>query len=367
MKTFISNNYQWIKNFYLKHERLLMSVMLVSGFLFDFVAFVNIDIAFKFTVLVFYWLLSGGLIAFMQAYDGGKISLRFQYVRLFAPLVLQFTFGGLLNISLIFYWFSGAFSVSWPFIIIIALLLYFNDTFRHYFSKPLVQVSVYFFITFSLFSLILPFWFASLNVWLFLLAGGLSLIIFLFYIYGLTFLNHQTLAQKFSIFISIIFITIAMNLMYFTNIIPPIPLAMREAGLYHSIDSTGLNYVMTGELESFWQNIQSAIFGQTVHIFGNEKIYLYNAIFAPTNLQTTIVHHWQYYDKEKGKWSDMGNLKFIINGGLQSGYRGYSWQSNLEAGKWRVYVENMQGKVLAKVNFVVEKSVFPVQLQQVVR
>ncbi len=367
MKTFISNNYQWIKNLYLKHERLLMSVMLVSGFLFDFVAFVNIDIIFKFTVLVFYWLLSGGVIAFMQAYDGGKISLRFQYVRLFVPLVLQFTFGGLLNISLIFYWFSGAFSVSWPFIIAIALLLYFNDTFRHQFSKPLVQISVYFFITFSLFSLILPFWLASLSAWLFVASGAFSLIIFVVYIYGLSVFNAQIKAQKIPLFASVVCILVVMNILYFTNIIPPIPLAVREAGLYHNINSSGLNYVMSGEAESFWQNLQSVIFGQTVHVTGSEKIYLYNAIFAPANLKTTIVHQWQYYDVLQGKWVDRGNLNFTINGGRQEGYKGYSWQSNLNQGSWRVYVKNPRGQVLAKVIFKVENVAIPVQLQQFVR
>src|SRR6266576_3903873 len=99
MKTFIVSNYQWIKNFYFKYERLLMSASLVSGFLVDFIAFVNIDIVFKFTVLLIYWVSAGGAIAFMQIYDSGKISRRFEYMRLFMPLVVQWTFGGLLNIS----------------------------------------------------------------------------------------------------------------------------------------------------------------------------------------------------------------------------------------------------------------------------
>ena len=73
MKTFIVSNYQRIKDFYAKYERLLTSASLVGGFLFDFVAFVNIDLKFKFAVLIFYWFVSGLVIAFMQLYDAGKI------------------------------------------------------------------------------------------------------------------------------------------------------------------------------------------------------------------------------------------------------------------------------------------------------
>ena len=144
MKTFIADNYQRIKESYAKYERLLMSASLVGGFLFDFVLFVHIDIPFKFAVLIMYWVVAGVAIAFMQLYDAGNISQRVKYLRLFMPLAVQWTFGGLLNISLIFYWFSGAFSVSWPLLAITVLLLLFNDRFRHQFSKPMVQMSVYF-------------------------------------------------------------------------------------------------------------------------------------------------------------------------------------------------------------------------------
>ena len=131
---------------------------------------------------------------------------------------------------------------------------------------------------------------------------------------------------------------------------------------------------MQGEPEDFFEVLQTAIFGQTVHVVPfdaaqgkAEKIYLYTAIFAPAKLQTTIVHHWQYYDAGQKEWVDRGELPFTINGGRQQGYKGYSWQSNLAAGKWRVYVENQRGQVLGKVRFTVEKVDNPVELREVVR
>ncbi len=367
MKTFIISKYQRIKSFYLKYERLLMSASLVGGFLFDFILFVHIDIPFKFAVLITYWFIAGVAICFMQVYDAGKISQRLAYLRLFMPLAVQWTFGGLLNISLIFYWFSGAFSVSWPLIAITVILLLFNDRFRQQFSKPLVQISVYFFVTFALFSIILPFFLASLSVWLFVAAGAASLIVFVAYIYGISVFIKRPQVQTRQLFISIIVIAAVMNVLYFANIIPPIPLALREAGLYHGLQPTGGKYVMQVEPETLWQNVQDVIFGQTVHVVPGEKIYLYTAIFAPANLKTTIVHHWQYYSEAQKKWVDVSRLPFDISGGRQEGYKGYSWQTNLAAGKWRVYVENLRGQILARVRFTVEKVDAPVELQEIIR
>jgi hypothetical protein len=284
--------------------------MLVGGFLVDFVAFVNIDIIFKFSVLIFYWLLAGFAIAFMQLYDAGKVqrSRNFDYARLFMPLVIQFTFGGLLNISLIFYWFSGAFSVSWPILVIMVLLLLFNDAFRHQFSNPLIQIPVYYFVTFSLFSLVLPFIFASLNAWLFVVAGISSFVLMVVYIYYISFKAGYSKVQKGRLMASIVSIVIVMNALYFANILPPIPLALREAELYHSLKVSGSQYIMTAEPETFFQGLQDVIFGQTVHVVPGEKIYLYTSIFAPARLKTTITDHWEYYDEVQKEWVDQGDF-----------------------------------------------------------
>jgi hypothetical protein len=247
---------------------------------------------------------------------------------------------------------------------IIVLLMVFNETFRHYFQKPLVQVGVYFFATFSLFSELLPFLFSSLSAWLFIGAGMLSLVIFGLYIWGLCAFATQLKSQKRQFFISILVITAAMNALYFTNIIPPIPLALREAQLYHSLKISNGQYVMTGEQENF---LKTLIFGQTLHVQQADRVYLYTAIFAPTNLKTIIVDRWQYYDQKQKEWVSRGDLPFTINGGRQDGYKGYSWNSDLAEGKWRVYVQNQRGQVLAKVYFTVLRPKEPVILHQIVR
>lgn len=346
-----------------------MPVTLVGGFLVDYITFTSIQISTTFILLFGYWVFAGAVIAFTHIYDAGKLPawLQLKYVRLFSPLLIQFAFGSLLGSSLIFYWFSGAFSISWPVMLIIALLLFFNDRFRHQFERPLLQISLYFFTTISLFSVLLPFLFNSLSAWLFVAASLASLILFLVDIHLASRFLESIRTQKRKLFISIIIITGIMNVLYFTNIIPPIPLALREAGLYHSLQSTGGKYVMQNEPENFFEFARTAVLGQTLHVTSGQKIYLYTAIFAPANLKTTIVHQWQYYDEAQKEWVERGAPSFAISGGRQQGYKGYSWQSNLAAGKWRVYVENQRGQVLGKVRFTVERVDSPVELEEIIR
>jgi len=359
----VSWQYHRVQKLYLKYERVLMPATLVLGFLVDYFTFSSIQIGITFTILSVYWLITGVTIFFITVYDTGRLQ-QFKYMRLFAPLAIQFTFGALLSASLIFYWFSGAFSVSWPLIIIIALLMVFNDAFRHYFVKPPVQISVYFFATISLLSIILPYLFNSLSAWFFVMAAAISLCIFLGYIHLLGMARRHEGGWQWRLLLPVLVIFFAMNTLYFFNITPPIPLALREAGLYHSIKPQGGKYIMQGEPENLLQNVLGR---QVVHLQAGEKLYLYTAIFAPAELQTTIIHHWQYYDETQEKWLERGKLPFTINGGRKEGYKGYSFNSNLQPGKWRIYVENQRGQVLGRITFAVQPAGEDVELVEVVR
>ncbi len=368
----VKSHYLLVKNLYIRYERLLMPATLVVGFLVDYLTFISIKISLTFTVLSIYWLLAGTTIFFINYYDSEKInfsgklnlSTNLKYFRLFAPLLIQYLFGALLGASLIFYWFSGALSVSWPIILIIALLMVFNDIFRRYFLRPALQIAVYFFTTISLVTLIAPFIFKSLDPILFVVGGFISLVVFYFFIRFLPLKKENEKIQKNKFFIWVFGTFILMNVFYFLNIIPPIPLALREAGLYHSLEISEGKYKMRGEIEGFWEEI---IPGQTLHVTGSEKVYFYTAIFAPTELKTEIVHHWQYYDKTKNEWVDKGFLPFEIVGGRKEGYKGYSFMSDLAEGDWRIYVQNQRGQVLGRIKFDVKGVEKKVELKEVIR
>ena len=144
--------YHHIRALYLKYERLLLPGTLVLGVIVDWLTFTNIDIRTTFILLGVYLVIAGGIIIYLNIYDAGRIPTNafFRYLRLAAPLIIQFTFGALLSGSFIFYFFSGSVLVSWPLFVILVFLMVANDVFREYYLRPVVQLGVYFFILFCI-------------------------------------------------------------------------------------------------------------------------------------------------------------------------------------------------------------------------
>jgi len=340
-----------IKQIQLKYSRFLVPGMLVAGLIVDYITFRTIQISTAFAILGVYLVLAGCVIAYKNFYDAGQISSKLRilrYLRLISPLIVQFTFGALLSASLIFYWFSGTISVSWPFLIIVALLIMSNDVLRHHYLKPVVQISVFYFVLFSYATLVLPFLMNSIQVWIFLLAGLISLVVINIYIRILSCRLDHVAKIKLYLKRSILIIFLIMNTLYFLNIIPPIPLSLRGADIAHSLSRSIGGYTLGVEQENWFERL---IPGQTIHLGQGDPLYAFSTIFAPADLDTTIVHNWQYYDTDTWQWVDSSRLSFYISGGSDQGYRGYSVTSKLHEGKWRVSVETERGQVLGRINF----------------
>jgi len=359
--------YTKIKALYKKHERQAIPAMLVLGFVADVVTFRSIDLGLAFVLLAVHIFLVGVAIAFINIYDThwanapGKI---ISYLRILAPLAMQFSFGALFSAAFIFYTFGGVFSVSWPLIILVFFLMASNEIFKQSYLKPSVQISAFFFVLFTLSALVLPYIFNSISPWIFILAGIVSL---LFITAGVYFLSQKIpiiKAQQKKLAWQIAAIFLFMNGLYFLNIIPPVPLSLRDGGVYHKVALAGREYNLSSEKQSFWQKI---IPGRTVSVVNGSPIYVFTAVFSPADLNTQIVHHWQKYDEELGEWASMKKLSFMILGGRKEGYRGYSVSSNVAPGKWRVYVETKRGQVLGKVSFEVKRAETAPETEVVIR
>jgi hypothetical protein len=360
--------YEKWKRLFEKYERVLIPVTLVFGVIVDFVTFRSIRIETTFLILGAHLIVAGASIVILNISvilmrpnaDEGYAPTqdnKAKYLRLIAPLTLQFSFGALLSASLIFYWFSGTFSVSWPLLILIAVLMTSNEVLRQYYLRPIIQISIYYFILFSLATLVLPFALNSIDVSLFIYAGFGSLIVIGIFVAILSRLFVHIRKIRPHIAVSILSVFVVMNALYFFNIIPPIPLSLREAGVYHDIKSTDGTYQLTSEREIL---IDKFLPGQTIHLQKGKRVYVYSAIFAPTKLNTTIFHQWQFFDEEKNEWIDKDRLSYAMAGGRDEGYRGYSLKTIVVPGKWRVSVETGRGQALGRVGFkVVSTDVAP--------
>ncbi|MGB0756829.1 MAG: DUF2914 domain-containing protein [Patescibacteria group bacterium] len=362
--------YEKLKDWYFKYERLLLPGTLVFGFVVDAITFRTIDTTSAFILLGVHIVLAGSAILYINLYDAGKIRglgwkmLYVRYGRLLVPFVLQLSFGALLSAAFIFYFFGGSFAVSWPFLIVIILLAFSNEIFRDYYTRPVVQIGMYYFTLLTVSSLIFPYILKTISGWAFVLASAVSMVLIVLYIKLLSF-RIKSFAEQRKIFINIsIAILVVMNVFYFYNVIPPVPLSVSEDGIYFDIVRRGHGYVLTQEKYSFWEKI---IPGTTVHLTSNQPLYLFTAVRAPSGLDATIVHHWQRYNESSETWESHDRLPFFISGGRALGYRGYSFKSVVEPGEWRVDVETESGRIFGRVNFDVEKVTAPVETKTVER
>ncbi len=343
-----------LKQRFKKHERFLLPAMLISGLIVDFITFKTIEIQTAFLILGTYLIIGSLAIAIIHYHDERHNAVRkslLGYARLISPLIVQFTFGALLSASFIFYWFSGSISASWPIILFLTFLMVSNDVFREKLLRPSVQLTMYYFVLFSFLILTLPYAFNSLAIWVFLLAGIASFAIMQVYIALLGLLIRPIQEKKKDITRLTILVYSVMHILYFLNIIPPIPLSIREAGVFHSIQRAGSQYELISETQTFIEKITP---GEVIHIDQGDPVYVWSSIFAPAELMTTIVHEWQFHDPDENSWVSRDKISFPITGGREDGYRGFSVKSAVEPGRWRVDVQTKRGQVLGRIYFKIE-------------
>jgi hypothetical protein len=340
----------------LKHHWL--TVAFVLGFVVDNITLNQVDQLFDNIVLASYVVLAMLSITLLYAAAAERLPERIiPFVKTYVPLLTQYSFGGLLSGMLIFYGRSGSWLESWPFLIIILGVIYGNETIRDRSQRLIFNISVLFIGLFSYTVLVIPVITGKMGAWIFVGSGTLALII----MYGFVRLLHKVvprfinLHQRALVF-SVGFIFATLNFLYFTNIIPPIPLSLKEVGVYHSaIHFENGDYQLTYEKPLWWQfwRDSDAVF----HYQPGDNIYCFASVFAPARLSTEIFHRWERYDATAGKWVEHGRFSYPIFGGRGGGYRGYTNIKSVSEGKWRCTVETGRGQVLGSDTFTVVAGV----------
>lgn len=342
-----------IKATFKRYGRHLWLSGLVGGFVFDIFTIWRIDLWQEELIFIIYLVVAGASIAYMSLRES----------KLLPTLALQFVVGGLVGRFLIFYFLSGSLARSWPFLLFLAVLFVGNEVLHERYSIFTFRLTVYFVILFSFFIFYIPILIGHIGTSSFVLAGVVSLVTVTAFARFLL----RALGSKFDISISALVASIIgayllINIMYFANFIPPLPLSMQEAGIYHSVTKTTSGYLVTVEPEPWYASLRSY---QLVHALPGETIYAFSSVFAPTKISTTISHLWQYYDEGSGRWVTKSRLSFPIIGGRDGGYRGYSWSNNLTPGRWRVDVLIESGQIVGRIKFtVVEASTSPAFVEQ---
>lgn len=338
-----------LKIFYKKNERLLIPGALLLGFITDILTFrfINFDLAIL--ALLGHLIFSGASIVIINLYEDKIVSGKFfGYARLIAPLIIQYTFGALFSAFLIFYSHIGSIYASWPFILVLIFLMIANEIFRKYNTRPDIQLIVYFFAVFSFANLSIPYLLRDIGKDIFLGGGVLSLAFIA--VFG-SFLSRNIprvkLVEK-RIIAGVLAIFIFMNAFYFLNLIPPIPLSLKDVGIYYGVsrDVDG-NYVLVDREKSFFERFKLR---ENFYITNQNDASAFSSVFAPADMRIDIVHEWQFLDQQRG-WVTKSKIPFSIIGGRGDGFRGFSKTYQIEPGKWRLNVRTDSGQIIGRKIF----------------
>jgi len=340
----------------------------VLGFVWDNLTLTAIDRLFDDLILLSYLIAAFACIVLRSAHGARNFqnSLAKRGVN-FSEFLLPFSFGGLFSGFLIFYSRSGPVLASAPFLLLLSALFIGNEFFHKHYQRLIFQMSVFFVTLFSFVVLITPILIGRMGDLVFILSGAITLFLFWLALKALSRVARDEMERsRHALFAIVISIFAAFNFLYFNNMIPPIPLSLKEIGVYHRVErAKDGEYRLAFEKAPWyaWGRKTSAVF----HRNGNEPIYVWSSVFAPTRLLTDILHQWAYFDEQKNEWIPSTVVSFPISGGRGNGFRGYSKKEMVFPGKWRVDVETLRGQIIGRFVFEVVDASSPPALKEAVR
>ncbi|MCX6754411.1 MAG: DUF2914 domain-containing protein [Candidatus Nomurabacteria bacterium] len=339
------------RNWYGRFERPISSLSLVFGFVFDALTLKRVDTFWEISWVVAHLIIVGLFIILIHAKESeigdekNPSKRHFWYVN-----ILQFFFGGLLSSYLVLYFRSSDIFATWPFIFLLALAFIANESMKRHYIRFSFQISLFFLSIYSFAIFLVPVVLHKIGTQVFLLSGLVSLIAILLFISILYFfIKDEFTESKRIIFLLIAGIFIFINFLYFTNLIPPIPLSLKEGDVYHFIERNKEGGYDIVDEDYGWREYFKLY--QDFKKVPGMPIYAYSAVFSPKYLDITIIHEWQYYNIAQNKWVTDAVVRLPVVGGRDDGFRTYSKRSDISYGKWRVNIKTELGQTIGRIRF----------------
>lgn len=360
------------------YERHLSAGAMAGGFAFDNYCYGSVDHPTTQTLLIVYLgtaALSIMLLHWLEAHLEWEAKI-IRALRSYLPALTQFVLGSLWSAFLVFYWRSGVLAGSWPFLIVLAAIFIGNEVFKQYHARLIFTTTLFFFALISYAVFMVPVFTHTIGQMTFILSGVASVTVFAAFLWLLNALSVAQLGEvKWKIAFGACAVYAAINGLYFLNVLPPLPLAMQQSGVYQSIcrvpprtgqircigqtvpqnieRSGALHYLALEEPQSWniWLGVP-----RVVHVHPGSQVVVFGAIFAPISLNTTAYHVWQHYDDVHGTWRTVQRVDSSLRGGREKGFRGYSYKTDPAPGLWRVDFVTIDNRLIGRTVFTVENG-----------
>jgi|SRR3989344_97367 len=354
--------------FWDRYERHVSAATMIGGFCFDLLMAKRPDSLYDNVLILTYLVASAGAIVLLnlRARSAQQDGIERPPALL---LVMQFSFGGLAGNLLILYGRSGTLGTSLLFIALLLGMLIGNEFLKNRYAQTRFNVGVYYLLLLTYCIIAVPtFILHTIGPGVFLISGAISLAVaaaFFLILHTATRLFSGTVGTRLLREVASITLGIFVFFtgLYFLHVIPPVPLALKDIGVYHFVarDSTD-SFTGTYEAAPWWEFWRASSSTYTLTASTGNTAYCFSSVFAPTGLSAPICHRWEYYDPTARKWETTAVVSFPITGGLAAGYHGYSQKALFALGDWRCDVETSQGQLIGRTSFTAVKSVSPPSL-----
>lgn len=340
-----------VRRWHRRYERYGPVAFFLGGVLWDALTLRRIDAPTDNLLLLGYLVVLGLLLPLLTLIEAGRITQR--WMTRFQdgyPAAIQFCFGALFSAYVVFYSQSVSFTGNALYLGVLVVLLVVNEFLHRRLLYAALRFGLYFLACTSFLIFIIPILTRTMGYWTFLAGSVLSLLLVGWMLRWLY--QSGAFPQKSQFFATLAVVLALFGLLhgfYRFNLIPPVPLSLRDGGIYHQVTHEGPVYRLRYEAPTalrFWQRSD-----RTFRYVEGDTVYCFAAVFAPTDLAQRIYHHWQRYDEQARRWVTSDRIGYSLLGGRYTGYRGYTFKRTVQPGRWRVDVETEEGQTLGRIPF----------------
>lgn len=347
-----------------KYEHHLGVVAILTGFFFDIIIADRPDSIPNNILLLSYLFIAGATIVLLNIRAPRHKLVENSFEQLLLLLVLQFCFGGLASNLFVLYGKSGTLAVNALFVGLLGALILGNEFLRSRYALLRFNVGVLYLLLLSYCVIAVPTFIThSIGKWEFLLSGAVSIGIMAVFIFAVSTAVLRDRREELAGVVGAVgTIFVVFNLLYFLNVIPPVPLSLKDIGIYHSVLRRSDGYLAIYEKPRRFEVWRST--AATYTLTSGEGAFCFSSVFAPADLKAPIYHRWEYYNEGTEGWETRSRVSFPISGGRSEGYRGFSAKYSLTPGKWRCSVETSAGALIGRTSVTIVESAIPPTLFQ---
>ncbi|HXF04412.1 MAG TPA: DUF2914 domain-containing protein [Blastocatellia bacterium] len=322
----------------------------VIGFVYDTLTLTRIDRLVDNLILLGYAVAAGVLITLVGLSERGRpLPAWLGRNQNLLTSATHFFLGGMLSSFVVFYFKSAGVGQSFVFVVLLIGLMLANEFFADRLHNLKLLIGLYYFCWFAFLTFFVPVVTHVMGTGVFL-ASGIASFVPPAAILGIIYRGrrHRLWPEVMPVASIPLVVFLTVTVFYFLNWIPPVPLALKEGGIYRSVRRVGDRYEVRYQKPPWWR-----FWRQDERDFAyrpGDAVYCFAAVFAPTAFREEVVHHWQRRDRT-GEWITTDVLTYSVVGGREGGYRGYTVKRNITPGSWRVDVRTLSGRLLGRISF----------------